>query len=74
MISEGPSGGGEGPQELVEALVDIGILGGGALCQPRPHVGVKGLAQVGSGPPYTPTPAVDGATVAGCAQEVPQQG
>lgn len=74
VFSEGPSGVGEGPHELIEALVDVGRLGSGELCQPRPHVGVEGLAQVGGGPPHAATPAVDSAAVAGCAQEVPQQG
>lgn len=35
---------------------------------------MEGLAQVGGGAPHAAAPAVDGAAVAGRAQEVPQQG
>lgn len=65
---------GQGSQELIKALVNVGRLGCGALCQARPHLGVEGLAQVRGGPPHAAAPAVNGAAVAGGTKEVPQQG
>lgn len=53
--------------------MDVGRLGGGAVRQAGPHLGVQGLAQVGGGSPHAAAPAMDGAAVAGRAQEVPEQ-
>lgn len=64
---------GEAPQDLVQMLVDVGVLRGGAVHQAGAHVGVEGLAQVGGGRPHAAAPAVDGAAVGGGAQKVPQQ-
>lgn len=54
--------------------MDIGRLGGSTVNQAGPHLGVQGLAQVGSSTPHAATPAMNGATVSRGAQEVPQQG
>lgn len=54
--------------------MDVGRLGGSTLAQAGPHLGVKGLAQVGGSTSDTAAPAMNGAAVGGGAQEVPQQG
>lgn len=54
--------------------MDIGRLGGGTLAQAWPHLGIKGLAQVGGSTPYAAAPAMNGAAVGRGAQEVPEQG
>lgn len=61
------------PQDLVQTFMDIGRLGGSTLRQAGPHLGVKGLAQVCGRTPHAAAPAMNGATVGGGAQEVPQQ-
>lgn len=53
--------------------MDVGRLGGSTLAQARPHLGVKGLAQVGGSAPYTAAPAMNGAAVSRGAQEMPEQ-
>lgn len=54
--------------------MDIGRLGGSTLRQAGPHLGIKGLAQDGGRPPHAAAPAMNGTTMGGAAQEVPQQG
>lgn len=54
--------------------MDIGRLRGSTVNQARPHLGVKGLAQVGGSTPHAADPAMNGAAVGGGAQEVPKQG
>lgn len=54
--------------------MDVGRLGGSTLAQTGPHLGVKGLAQVGGSTPHAAAPAMNGTAVGGGAQEVPQQG
>lgn len=58
-------------QELVEALVDAGVLRSGTLGQCRAHLIVQGLAQFGGGRPNTAASSVDSAVVGGCSEEVP---
>lgn len=54
--------------------MNIGRLGGSTLTEAGPHLGIKGLAQVGDSTPHAATPAMNGTAVGGGAQEVPQQG
>lgn len=53
--------------------MDIGRLGSSAVDQAGPHLGVKGLAQVGGSTPHAAAPAMDGTAVGRGAQEMPQQ-
>lgn len=54
--------------------MDIGRLRGSTVNQAGPHLGVKGLAQVGGSTPHAAATAMNGAAVGRGAQEVPQQG